>query len=98
MCLVNDNETFSANKHFLTLHVGVEAKMGINIHGGEVLYTEGVLRVTEGAGVDLLCYGYEGYPAPQFVWLAPVRTNLSATLQIYEVGEHKCLDATINNN
>ena len=95
MCLVNDNETFSANKHFLTLHVGVEAKMGINIHGGEVLYTEGVLRVTEGAGVDLLCYGYEGYPAPQFVWLAPVRTNLSATLQIYEVGTDKCLDATI---
>ena len=85
MCLVNDNETFSANKNFLTLHVGVEARMGINIHGGEVLHQAGVLRVQEGAGVDLLCYAHQGFPAPQFVWLAPVRSNLSASLQIYEV-------------
>ena len=38
MCLINDNETFSANKHYVALHVGVEANLGININGGDVIY------------------------------------------------------------
>ena len=38
MCLINDNETFSANKHYVAIHIGVEANMGININGGDVLY------------------------------------------------------------
>ena len=46
---------------------------------------EGILKVTEGFHVDILCYGYEGYPEPKFIWLAPIRSNLSASLQIYEV-------------
>ena len=85
MCLINDNETFSANKHYVTLHVGVEASMGINFNGGTVINTDGVLKVTEGDQVDILCYGYEGYPAPSFLWMAPIRSNLSASLQIFEV-------------
>lgn len=85
MCLINDNETFSANKQYVTLHVGIEASMGININGGEVFNSNGILRVTEGEHVDILCYGYDGYPEPTFLWMAPIRTNMSASLQIFEV-------------
>ena len=35
-CLVNDIVDFNARKTFVTLHIGVEAKMGINVHGGDI--------------------------------------------------------------
>ena len=49
------------------------------------LERKGILRVRVGVPVDLLCFAYDGYPQPSFLWLAPTRHNLSATLQIYEV-------------
>ena len=36
--MVNDNETFTAIKRYVRLHVGIESKTGINIDGGEVDY------------------------------------------------------------
>ena len=88
MCLVNDNEEFNAVKNFVTLHIGVEAKMGINVHGGDLMSREGILRLVEGELVDIKCYANNGYPAANFVWLAPVRKNLSASLQIFEASSY----------
>merc|ERR1719483_865371 len=45
---------------------------------------EGILRLVEGELVDIKCYANNGYPAANFVWLAPIRKNLSASLQIFE--------------
>ena len=84
MCLVNDNEEFNAVKNFVTLHIGVEAGMGINVHGGDLMSREGILRLVEGESVDIKCYANNGYPLPNFIWLAPIRKNLSASLQISE--------------
>ena len=87
MCLVNDNEEFNAVKNFITLHVGVEARMGLNVQGGDLISREGVLRLVEGESVDIKCYADKGYPPATFLWLAPVRKNLSASLQIFQVGK-----------
>ena len=38
MCLINDSQTFTAVKRYVTLHVGIEAKSSINIDGGDVDY------------------------------------------------------------
>ena len=38
MCLINDSQTFTAVKRYVTLHVGIEAKPSINIDGGDVDY------------------------------------------------------------
>jgi hypothetical protein len=84
MCLVNDIVDFNARKSFVTLHIGVEAKMGINVHGGDLISREGILRLVEGVDVDIKCYANGGYPLPTFLWLAPIRKNLSASLQIFE--------------
>ena len=84
MCLVNDNEEFNALKNFVTLHIGVEARMGINVHGGDLMSREGILRLVEGENVDMKCYADGGYPLPNFLWLAPVRKNLSDSLQLSE--------------
>jgi hypothetical protein len=84
MCLVNDNEEFNAVKNFVTLHIGVEADMGINVHGGDLMSRERILRLVEGEGVDIKCYANNGYPPANFIWLAPIRKNLSASLQIFE--------------
>ena len=85
MCLVNDNVEFNAVKNFITLHTGVEAAMGVNVHGGDLISREGILRLVEGQAVDIMCYANNGYPLPNFLWLAPIRKNLSASLQIFEV-------------
>ena len=85
MCLVNDNKNFNAVKNFVTLHVGVEAKMGVNVHGGDLMSREGILRLVEGEEVDIKCYADNGYPLSTFLWLAPIRKNLSASLHLFEV-------------
>ena len=83
MCLVNDNEEFNAVKNFVTVHIGVEARMGVIVHSR--LVAEKVLTVVEGEFVDIKCYAEEGYPPASFLWLAPIRKNLSAGLQIFQV-------------
>ena len=38
MCLINDSETFTAVKRYVTLHVAVESQSGLNIDGADVDY------------------------------------------------------------
>ena len=83
--MVNDNEEFNAVKNFLTLHIGVESRMGLIVQGGQLMAREGVLRLVEGESVDIKCYANHGYPPATFLWLAPIRNNLSASLQIFQV-------------
>ena len=80
MCLVNDNETFRANKHFVSLELAARAQAGLTIRGGEVVEGAGVVRVEAGAWLDLLCHGYEGVPAPSFTWRGPARASGSSLL------------------
>ena len=80
MCLVNDNETFRANKHFVSLELAARAQAGLTIRGGEVVEGAGLVRVEAGAWLDLLCHGYEGVPAPSFTWRGPARASGSSLL------------------
>ena len=85
MCLVNDNETFRANKHFVSLELAARAQAGLTIRGGEVVEGAGRVRVEAGAWLDLLCHGYEGVPAPSFTWRGPARPSSGSSLQIQQV-------------
>ena len=85
MCLVNDNETFRANKHFVSLELAARAQAGLTIRGGEVVEGAGRVRVEAGAWLDLLCHGYEGVPAPSFTWRGPARPSSGSSLLVQQV-------------
>ena len=87
MCLVNDNTEFNTIKEFISVKVGVVAKTGINVEGGEE-FDEGVLHLVEGDKIDMSCYAKDGYPAADVQWAAVERDNGTNSFEISQVREH----------
>ena len=84
-CLTNDKELFNDEKSSVMIHVGVRARMGVELQGGEILYRSKTIKLVEGEDTSIRCFANGGYPPPSFHWQTPVLNNRSSAARIYKV-------------